>query len=106
MKVLDDLFALLETTEVMKQVMRSLKEEPAYLLGSICREYGSTGQPIPDHHLSLVGYLGEASIRALISAGLVRQQTGSRLALYCYEPTAEGLKYHEGLKASGFYQNR
>jgi len=104
MGALDDFAALLEATEVMQQVIRSLKEEPAHLLGHICREYERSGRPVPDHHLSLVGYLGEASVKALMSAGLIRQQLGSRLALYCYEPTAEGMKQYEGLKAGGFYQ--
>jgi len=104
MDALDEFFALLEATEVMQQVIMSLKEEPAHLLGDICREYERTGQPVSDHHLNLVGYLGEASLKALISAELVRQQTGNRLALYCYEPTAKGMEQYEGLKAGGFYQ--
>jgi hypothetical protein len=104
MGALDDFFALLEATEVMQQVIRSLKEEPAHLLGDICREYGRTGRPVSDHHLNLVGYLGEASLKALISAELVRQQTGNRLALYCYEPTDKGMEQYEGFKAGGFYQ--
>lgn len=105
MSTLDNFFTLLEATQVMQQVIRSLKEEPAHLLGHICREHESTGRPVPDHHLNLVGYLGEASLKALISAGLVRQQPGNRLALYCYEPTAEGVKQYEGLKADGFYRS-
>jgi len=104
MDALDDFAALLGTTEVMKQLVRSLKEEPAHLLGDICREYEKTGQPVLDHHLNLVGYLGEASLKALISAELIRQQLGSRLSLYCYEPTSKGMEQYEALKASGFYQ--
>jgi len=104
MGALDDFFALLEATEVMQQVVRSLKEEPAHLLGDICREYDRTGRPVPDHHLNLVGYLGEASLKALISAELVHQQPGDSLALYYYEPTAKGMEQYEGLKSGGFYQ--
>jgi len=104
MSALDDFFALLEATEVMQQVAKSLKEEPAQLLGDICREYEGTGRPVPDHHLNLVGYLGEASLKALISAELVHQRLGSRLALYHYEPTPKGLEQYKALKASGFYR--
>ena len=104
MDALDEFFALLETTEVMQQVIRSLKEEPAHRLGDICREYDRTGRPVPDHHLNLVGYFGEASLKALISAELVHQQPGNRLALYCYEPTAMGTKQYEALKTGGFYR--
>ena len=104
MSAIDDFTTLLETTEVMKQVLKSLKEEPAHLLGDICREYQSTGQPMPDHHLQFVGYMGEAALKALLSAGLIRRQPGGRLSLYCYEPTSEGLEQYEKLKADNFYQ--
>jgi len=38
MGTIGDFAALLEATEVMKQVLKSLKEEPAHLLGNICGE--------------------------------------------------------------------
>ena len=104
MSALDDFVALIEATEVMKQVIRGLKEEPSHLLSDICREYERTGQPVPDHHLNLVGYLGEASLKALIAAELIRQQSGSRLSVYCYEPTPKGIEQYGKLKAAGFYQ--
>ncbi len=104
MSAIDDFTALLGATEVMTQVLKSLKEEPAHLLGDICREYQRTGQPVPDHHLRFTGYLGETSLKALIAAGLIKQQSGDRLSIYCYEPTPQGLKQYEGLKADGFYQ--
>ena len=104
MSAIDDFATLLETTEIMKQVLKSLKEEPAHLLGDICREYQGTGQSMPDHHLQFVGYMGEAALKALLSAGLIRRQPGGRLSLYCYEPTSEGLEQYEKLKADNFYQ--
>lgn len=105
MSAIDDFAALVESTELMKQVLKSLREEPAHLLGDICREYERTGQPVPDHRLQFVGYIGEATPRVLISAGLVRQQTGDRLSIYTYEPTREGLEQYEKLKADGFYKS-
>ena len=101
---IDDFAALLETTEVMKQVLKSLKEEPAHLLGDICREYQRTGKSVPDHRLHFAGYLGETTLKALLSAGLIRRQPGGRLSLYCYELTPEGLEQYEKLKADGFYK--
>lgn len=103
MSAIDDFAALLEATEVMQQLRKSLKEEPAHLLGDICRQYQGTGQPVPDHHLHFVGYMGEAALKALLSAGLIRRQPGGRLSLYCYEPTPEGLEQFERLNADGFY---
>ncbi len=104
MGAIDDFAVLLETTEVMKQVLSSLKEEPASLLGRICREYQRTGEAVPDSCLHFTGYLGEAALKALLSAGLIRRQSGGRLSLYLYEPTTEGLKQYESLKADSFYQ--
>ncbi len=104
MSTIDDFAALLEATEVMKQVLKSLKEKPAHLLGSICQEYQRTGQSVPDHHLHFVSHMSEATLKALLSAGLMRRQPGGRLSLYSYEPTPEGLEQYERLKSDGFYK--
>ena len=90
MSAIDDFIAALEATEVMQQILKNLKEEPAHLFGDICQEYQRTGQPVPDHHLRLTGYMGEDSLKALLSVGLIRRQTGGRLSIYSYEPTTKG----------------
>ena len=104
MGTIDSFAALVENTDVMKQVVKSLKEEPAHLLGDVCLEYQRTSQPVPDHRLHFVGYLGEAALKALLSAGLIKRQPGRKLSLYSYEPTPEGLEQYEKLKADGFYK--
>jgi hypothetical protein len=104
MSAINDFAALLETTEVMKQLLRGVKEEPAHLLGDICREHQETGHPVPDHHLHLAGYLGDASLKALLSLQLIKRQPGGRLSLYAYEPTPQGLEQYQRLKADGFYK--
>lgn len=104
MNAIDNFALLLETTEVMKQVLKSLKEEPAHLLSDICREYQRTGQPVPDPRLQFTGYLGEAALTALLSARMIKRQSGGTLCLYSYEPTSEGLEQYERLKADGFYK--
>lgn len=106
MSAIDDFVSLLETTEVMKEILKSLKEEAAQLLGEISREYQNTSQPVPDHHLLYVGYMGEAALKAIISLGLVKRQPGGMMSLYCYEPTTEGLAQYEKLKADGFYKKK
>ncbi len=103
MTAIDEFAMELQTTEVIKRVLKSLREEPARLLGDICREYRETGQPVPDHHLDLFGYLGEASTKALISLGLIAKQEGGRMSLYSFTPTRAGLEQYEKLKADGFY---
>lgn len=102
MGAIDEFAALLETTEVVKQLLKSLKEEPAHLLGDICQKYQKTGQSVPDHRLHFVGYMGEATLKALLSAELITRQPGGRMSLYAYEPTKEGLEQYERLKADGF----
>lgn len=104
MSALDDFAARIESTDVMKQALRSLREEPARLLRDICREHGKAGQPVPYHRLQLIGYLGDTSLRALLAAGLVKQLPGDRTALYMYEPTKEGQEHYEKLQAEGFYK--
>jgi len=103
MTALDDFTAAIEATDVMQEVLKSLKEEPALLLGDICRQYERTGEPVPDHHLQSAGYMGEATLRALVSLGWIKRQSGGRRSLYCYEPTSQGREQYEKLKADGFY---
>ena len=104
MSALDDFTELLDNTEVMKQLMNTLKQEPAHLLGDICREFEKTGQAVPDHRMRTVGYMGEAAIRALVSVGLITRTSGGLLSLYLFEPTEEGLKHYKKLKDEGFYK--
>jgi hypothetical protein len=104
MSALDDFTELLDRTEVMKQLINTLKQEPAHLLGDICREYKKTGKAVPDHNLRTIGYMGEAAIRALASAGLIIRSSGGLLSLYVYEPTDEGLKQYKKLKDEEFYK--
>jgi hypothetical protein len=98
MGAVEDFCALIETTDVMRQVIKSLKEEPMHLLALICRDYETAHEPVPDHRVPVVGYIGQAALKALISAGMVKRQSGGQLALYTYEPTAEGLSQYEKLK--------
>lgn len=102
MSAIDEFFALLETTEIVKYMMRSLREEPAQLLSDICRGFESTGRPVPDHQLHIGGYMGEAAIKALVSAGLVQREPGGIVSTYSYRPTEVGRKHWERLKAEGF----
>ena len=104
MKPYKDFIALINKTEVMKQVLSSLEEEPGLLLGKICQEYEKTSQPVPDHHLPHSGYTGEVALKALVSAELMRLETGGKLALYQYRPTERGLEQYRNLVKSGFYQ--
>jgi hypothetical protein len=52
---------------------------------------------VPDHHLNLGGYFGEAILRVLVSANLITKEREDRFALYGYKPTELGLKYYKAM---------
>lgn len=93
-------------TEAMSQLIKGLEEEPARILSLICREYKETSQPVPDYHLGLFSFVAEVSMRALIAAGLIKSQSGSRLSLYSYKPTDAGLEIYDRLTADGFVKGQ
>jgi len=94
-----DLVRKLRKTEVMREVLASLEREPVALLYAICREYESSGEPVPAHHLRTSGYLTEAALRALVSAGLLQREPGGRLSVYSYRPTSEAMSCYRRLVA-------
>ena len=93
----EDLIKALRQTDVMQQILDALDNNPVTLLHAICKEYAASNEPVPDHHLHTSGYLNEVALRILLSAGLLERQPGSRLSVYCYKPTMEGIEYHRRL---------
>ena len=92
---------LVRSTDVMRQLLRDLEEDPLRTLCSICKENSETGRPVPDHHLDFFSYNSESSLRALTAAGLVQAREGSRYAVREYEPTEKGLALYRGLRDEG-----
>lgn len=97
MGAFEDFVEVVKQTETMQALFQGLEREPAKFLGVICREYEATGKAVPDHHLNLSGYFGEAILRALVSANLVTKEREDRFALYGYKPTEAGLKYYRAM---------
>ena len=97
MGVFEDFVEVVKRTETMQALLQNLEKEPAKLLAAICREYEATNKAVPDHHLNLAGYFGEAMLRALVSANLVTRKREDRFSLYGYKPTEEGLKYYKAM---------
>jgi len=93
----EDFVDVVKQTETMQALLQNLEREPAKLLAAICREYESTNKAIPDHHLNLAGYFGEAMLRALVSANLITREREDRFYLYGYKPTEAGLKYYKAM---------
>jgi DNA-binding MarR family transcriptional regulator len=97
MGAFEDFTDLIKKTETMQSLLQSLEKEPAKLLAAVCREYEVTNKAVPDHHLNLAGYSGEAMLRALVSANLITRERGDRFSIYGYKPTEAGLKYYKAM---------
>jgi hypothetical protein len=97
MGAFEDFVEVIRKTETMQALFQSLLREPAKLLAAICREYEATNKAVPDHHLNLSGYFGEAILRALVSANLITKEREDRFALYGYRPTELGFKYYKAM---------
>ena len=97
MGAFEDFVDVVKQTETMQALLQNLEREPAKLLAAVCREYEATKKAVPDHHLNLAGYFGEAMLRALVSADLITREREDRFSLYGYKPTQEGLKYYKAM---------
>ena len=97
MGAFEDFVDVVKQTETMQALLQNLEREPAKLLAAICREYEVTNKAVPDHHLNLAGYFGEAMLRALVSANLITREREDRFSLYGYKPTETGLKYYKAM---------
>lgn len=97
MGAFEDFIDLVKQTETMQALFQNMEREPAKLLAAICREYEVTNKAVPDHHLNLAGYFGEAMLRALVSANLITREREDRFYLYGYKPTEAGLKYYKAM---------
>jgi hypothetical protein len=97
MSAFEEFTDLIRQTATMQALLQSLENEPAKLLAAVCREYEMTKGAVPDHHLNLAGYSGEAMLRALVSSNLITRERGDRFSLYGYKPTAQGLKYYKAM---------
>ena len=103
MSAYDELLELVKETDIFKETVRSLEEEPIRVFGDICREFEKTGKPIPDHNINILGYFGDLSLRILSASGLIKALPVERLALRRYRPTEKGLDIYKRLVAEGFF---
>ena len=97
MGAFEDFVEVVKRTDTMQALFQGLEREPAKLLAVIFREYETTNKAVPDHHLNLSGYFGEAILRALVSANLITREREDRFALYGYKPTEAGLRYYRAM---------
>lgn len=96
----EELLELVRSTESMKQILGELEQEPVKLLCSICQDFRRNGKAVPDHRLALFNYFAEASLRSLVSAGVVKMMPGFN-SIHEYEPTGRGSEIYDRLIAEG-----
>ena len=80
----------------LRELADELKFYPVRLLNQLCDVHAKRNGPVPDHALTLLPYLGETSIRALVEGGYVELVDDVSYAIHAYQPTEAGL----GLVAS------
>ncbi len=98
MTVHEEFAARIRETDTMRELIRSLDDEPARLLQRICSRFVETERPVADHYLQLTGYFGETMIRVLVRAGFIDRVSGGRGALNAYQPTADGLDFYRRMR--------
>lgn len=96
----------LHGTKIVQRVRRSLTIEATQALQQICREFERTGKPLPDHHLSSGGYMGEMIVKALIEAGLIEETEAERRAVRQYGPTERGRAFYRALLEENAFAQR
>ncbi len=94
MTAYEEFVVRIHETDTMRELVRSLDDEPARLLRAICSRYEETGRAVADHYLQLTGYFGETMLRVLVRAGLIDRESGGRGALHAYVPTAGAIELY------------
>lgn len=74
----------------LKELADELRLYPVRLLLQLVEQHDRRQGPVPDHVLTLLPYLGETALRALVEGGYVTKQTNVSYAIAAYEPTDRG----------------
>jgi hypothetical protein len=71
-------------------IAEELRHYPVRLLEQLCEQAERRQGPVPDHTLTLLPYLGETAIRALVDGGYVERLDNVPYAIIAYVPTDAG----------------
>ena len=80
----------LATLPALKELADELKFYPVRLLSQLCDIHVQRNGPVPDHVLTLLPYLGETALRALVEGGYVKLLNDYSYAIRAYIPTPTG----------------
>ena len=74
----------------LKELATEVKLYPVRLLTQLVEQADRRKGPVPDHVLTLLPYLGETALRALVDGGYVSKRGDVSYAIAAYEPTEKG----------------
>jgi hypothetical protein len=75
----------------LKELGDELKSYPVRLLSQLCDIHVQRNGPVPDHALTMLPYLGETALRALVEGGYIDLIDDVSYAIHAYAPTESGL---------------
>ena len=75
----------------LKELADELNFYPVRLLMQLVDVHAQRNGPVPDHALTLLPYLGETAMRALVEGGYVELLDDVSYAIHAYAPSEAGL---------------
>jgi hypothetical protein len=74
----------------LRELAAELDDYPVRLLAQLCELAETRQGPVPDHAITLLPYLGETALRALVEGGYAERVDDVSYAINAYLPTAKG----------------
>lgn len=89
-KALESAAEKIAALPALKELGDELKFYPVRLLTQLCAIHIQRQGPVPDHALTVLPYLGETALRALVEGGYIDLIDDVSYAIHAYEPTEAG----------------
>ena len=80
----------LSSLSSLRALADELRAYPVTLLAQLCELAEKRQGPVPDHTVTLLPYLGETALRALVDGGYVERLDDVSYAIHAYLPTDKG----------------
>ena len=75
----------------LQELAAELQDYPVRLITQLCELAAKRQGPVPDHTITLLPYLGETTLRALVEGGYAERVDDVSYAINAYLPTDKGL---------------
>jgi hypothetical protein len=84
----------------LQELADELQDYPVRLITQLCELAVKRQGPVPDHAITLLPYLGETALRALVDGGYAERIDDVSYAINAYLPTDKGKALAATLDAS------